>query len=178
MKNPVVLAALFMSGFALILAGAAMMFIYTATVEEVKGVKDQLQYMDNLIDETKQRLSQKPDSRKLKIELEKQHMERVLIPQPWLLEMEMAENGPVSFLFNVLGSAEARKEKLRGLVLERAAKTDLTGCPQEFQRLFRIYASPTGYGSESLQNLRDFAEKHTGSDDFGSPDAAQTEQSE
>lgn len=178
MKNPVVLAALFMSGFALLLAGAAMMLIYTSTVEEVQIIYKQQNHINELIDKARLQQTREPDDDSIKKNLEKLHMERVLLPQTWFLEMEMAENGPLSFMINVFGSAEARREKLRRLVLERAAKTDLEGCPEKFKRLFRIYASPTGYGSESLQNLRDFAEKYSGIDDFSLPDAAPAEESE
>jgi len=170
MKKPVMLAALFMSCFALGLAALAIFLIYTSTVEEVQSVRDQQADIAQLIDKARQKQLQNPSEVKLGTELAKLNMERVLLPQPWLLEMEMVDNGPISFLGHVLGSAEARKEKLRKLVLDRASKTDLDGCPEEFRRLFRIYASPTGYGSESLQNLRDFAEKYSSKDDFGLPD--------
>ena len=175
MKNPVVLAALFMSGFALLLAGAAMALIYTSTVEQVQIIYKQQNHINEMIGKARQKQTQEPDDASIRMNLEKLHMERVLLPQAWSLEMEMVENGPFSFLISVFGSAEARREKLRRLVLERAGKTDLDGCPEEFKRLFRIYASPTGYGSESLQNLRDFAEKYGGSDDSGLPGVTQSE---
>jgi hypothetical protein len=170
MKKPVILAALFMSCFAFGLAVMAIMLIYTGTAEEVQSVRDQQLEMDRMIDKARQNQLQNPSDRKLNIKLKKLNMERVLLPQPWVLEMEMVDKGPINFLLHVLGSAEARKEKLRNLVLERAALTDLDGCPEEFRRLFRIYASPTGFGMESLQNLRNFAENYSGNDDFGLPE--------
>lgn len=174
MKKPF-LAALFMSCFAFALAAIALFLIYTSTAEEVQSVRNQQQHINRLIDKARLKLSQSPDDKSLVLDLEKLNMERVLLPLPWALEIEMVENGPISFILSVFGSAEARKEKLRNLILDQAAKTDLDGCPEEFRRLFRIYASPTGFGSESLQNLRDFAEKYGGIDEFGPPDAPQPE---
>jgi hypothetical protein len=175
MKNPLLLAALIMSCLVFGLAGTAVMFIYTSTVSGVESFKEQQAHINELIDKTRLRQSQNPDDRQIKIELEKLNMERVIMPQTWFFEIELVEKGLGNFLLHIIGSAEARKEKLRSIVLERAAKTDLDGCPDEFKRLFRIYASPTGYGQESLQNLRDFAEKYGGSDDFGLPDVTESE---
>ncbi|KAF1082004.1 MAG: hypothetical protein GQF41_1644 [Candidatus Rifleibacterium amylolyticum] len=169
------LAALFMSCFAFALAAIALFLIYTSTAEEVQSLCGQQQHINQLIDKARLKLAQSPDDKSLVLDLEKLNMERVLLPLPWALEIEMVENGPISFILSVFGSAEARKEKLRNLILDQAAKTDLEGCPEEFRRLFRIYASPTGFGSESLQNLRNFAEKHGGSDEFGPPDVTQSE---
>ncbi|NLF96255.1 MAG: hypothetical protein GX569_05905 [Candidatus Riflebacteria bacterium] len=174
MKKPF-LAALFMSCFAFALAAIALFLIYTSTAEEVQSLRGQQQHIHQLIDKARLKLAQSPEDKSLVLDLEKLNMERVLLPLPWALEIEMVENGPISFILNVFGSAEARKEKLRNLILDQAGKTDLDGCPEEFKRLFRIYASPTGFGGESLQNLRDFAEKYGGSDDFGLPDATQPE---
>jgi len=174
MKKPF-LAALFMSCFAFALAAIALFLIYTSTAEEVQSLRDQQQDINQQIDKARLKQVQSPDDKRLALKLEKLNMERVLLPLPWALEIEMVENGPISFILSVFGSAEARKEKLRNLILDQAAKTDLNGCPQEFRRLFKIYASPAGFGSESLQNLHDFAEKYSGSDEFGPPDVTQTE---
>jgi hypothetical protein len=176
MKKPVI-AALFMSLFAFGLAALAIFWIYQSTAAEVEAVRREQQYIQALIDKTSLEQKQDPTDSELTIKLEKLNMERVLLPQPWALEMEMVDNGPISFLANIFKSSEARKESLRKIVLERAGKTDLSGCPKEFVRLFRIYASPTGYGSESLQNLREFAEKHGSNNDLAAPENSQTDSS-
>ena len=166
MKKHIFLAGLFMSCLGLGLAVLVLYFIFDGTRTEVIAVNAQLLDLDNQINRLHARKTGEPANPKTARELAKLHMEKVLLPQPWLLQMELAEKGLVSFIFNVFGSAEARRARLRSIVLERAQSTKIDECPAEFQRLFKIYASEEGYGSESLQAMHDFASNYTGDDNF------------
>jgi len=148
------------------LATLALYFIFDGTRTEVIAVNDQLRDIDKQIEELRAGLAKSPADPKITKKLAKLHMEKVLLPQPWFLQMELAEKGLTSFIFNVLGSAEARRARLRSIVLERAQTTKIDECPAEFQRLFKIYASEEGYGSKSMQALRDFASNYAGDDNF------------
>lgn len=166
MKKHIFLAGLFMSCLGIGLAVLALYFIFDGTRTEVIAVNDQLRDIDKQIEEQRVRLAKNPAEPKIKKNLAKLHMERVLLPQPWFLQMELAEKGLTSFILNVFGSAEARRARLRSIVLERAQTTKIDECPAEFQRLFKIYASEEGYGSKSMQALRDFASNYAGDDNF------------
>lgn len=160
------------------LAVLALYFIFDGTRTEVIAVNDQLRDIDKQIEEQRARLAKNPAEPKIKKNLAKLHMERVLLPQPWFLQMELAEKGLTSFILNVFGSAEARRARLRSIVLERAQTTNIDECPAEFQRLFKIYASEEGYGSKSMQALRDFASNYAGDDNFSVTPAVSAEPSE
>lgn len=162
MKKHIFLAGLFMSCLALSLAVLALYFIFTDTKAEVQSVNNQLLAIDKKIDILRTAQTKRPDASESKKELAKLNMEKVLLPQVWLLQMELAEKGLISFIFDVFRSPEARQKSLRRIVLERAKATKIDGCPLEFQRLFKIYASEEGYGSESLQALRSFANSYSG----------------
>ncbi len=175
MKKQIFLAGLFMSFFGIGLAGLVLYFIYTGTVEEVESIKAQIVDLDKRIDKMQLTLKTKPDDPKIRHSLEKACMERVLLPQPWLLQMELAEKGVINFIFHAFGSAEARREKLRNIIFERANATDISACPAKFQKMFKFYASPTGYNIESLDNLRDFAANYEIADEFSEPIQNQAE---
>lgn len=175
MKKQIFLAGLFMSFFGFGLAGLVLYFIYDGTVEEVVSVKAQLVDLDIRIDKMKAALAAKPDDLKTRHALEKTSMERVLLPQLWFLQMEMVEKGVINFIFHAFASPEARREKLRNRVLERAGATDISACPEKFQKLFRFYASPTGYGIGTLSKLRDFANSYEITDNTSEPDQSQAE---
>ena len=158
-----------MSCLGLGLAGLAVFFIFTGTKTEVQAVQSQLREIDTRIDELHLEQTKTPDKKGIKAALEKLNMEKVLLPQPWLLQMELVEKGLPSFLYDVFRSPEARREALQKIVLERANATRTDDCPPEFQRLFKIYASKEGYGSERLQTLRGFASSYAGKDDSANP---------
>jgi len=155
-----------MSCLALGLAGLALSFIFTETKAEIQVVNAQLLDIDRQINELRDEQTKNPGKKGIKIALEKLNMEKVLIPQVWLLQMELAEKGLISFIFDVFRSPEARQKALRNIVLTRAKSTKIDGCPQEFQRLFNIYASEKGYSSENLQTLRSFASSYSGESNF------------
>ena len=166
MKKHIFLAGLFMSCLGIGLAVMVLYFIFDGTRTEVIAINDQLHDLDAQIARLHLRQAGEPANPKIAKELAKLHMEKVLLPQPWFLQMELAEKGLPSFILNVIGSAEARRARLRSIVLERAQSTKIDECPAEFQRLFKIYASEEGYGSTSLHAMRDFASNYAGDDNF------------
>ncbi|EKD83420.1 MAG: hypothetical protein ACD_39C00687G0001 [uncultured bacterium] len=164
MKKNIFLAGLFMSCFAIGLAVLALYFVFDSTRTEVVALNNQLRDLDTQIDELRTLQAKHPEDQKTAKAFARLNMDRVLLPQPWFLQMELAEKGLFSFIVSVFGSAETRRANLRKIVLERAQNTKMDGCPAEFQRLFKIYASEEGYGSESLQALRNFASSYEEAD--------------
>lgn len=167
MKNSGLITFLFGLSILLVIVAFFLYDFHSTTRQEVMALRAQLNEVDNKIAEFQRQMKVVTPAEKGNIlaAVSKLQMEKVLMQLPFIFQLEMVENGWISFVSKLMASAEKRKAALRDAVIRRTASIDVSQCPPEFIAIFQNYASESGLNADNLEALRQFAKDYNSSEE-------------